>query len=175
MRRGALRDIRFAVSFVTILASSLPVHASRAQDGGDGEVEHRAVLEAGAAFAWDLGEQTNQYGGTLAVEVTPIEDWLELEFGLSAVTAHGRTEESADLLFKKPYRLSPKSEFMIGLGPELVRSGRRTSWGAEAVLDFMLWPRRDVGWYVEPGYEVVFRRGTGHAFNLAAGLLIGWR
>jgi hypothetical protein len=32
----------------------------------------------------------------------------------------------------------------------------------EAVLDFMFWPRRNIGWYVEPGYEITFRDGGQH-------------
>lgn len=167
-----MRAACFAVS-AGIVALLLPLHPANAQD--EEGAEHRAVLEVGGALAWDLGERTRQQGGTLAIEVTPIENWLELELGLSAVAAAGHTEASADLLFKKPYRLSSQSEFMFGLGPELVRSGQRTFWGTEAAADFMFWPRRDVGWYVEPGYEVVYRPGTGHAFNVAAGLLIGWR
>jgi hypothetical protein len=42
------------------------------------------------------------------------------------------------------------------------------------VVDFMFWPRKNVGWYVEPGYEVTFqssdrRQGLG----ISGGLLIG--
>jgi hypothetical protein len=73
---------------VGIVGLILPLHGSRAQE--EGAAEHRAVLEAGMALAWDLGERTRQTGGTLAIEVTPIENWLELELGLSAVTAAWR-------------------------------------------------------------------------------------
>jgi hypothetical protein len=150
-------------------------HPSYAQS--EPVAEHSVVFELGAALAKDLPAGAWQAGGTLAFEVTPIEDWLELEFGASAIRGAGRTETSADVLFKKPYQLSAKTEFMIGLGPEIVRSGSRTSLGAEAALDFMFWPykRKDVGWYVEPGYEVVFGHGTSRALNLSGGLLIGWR
>ena len=42
------------------------------------------------------------------------------------------------------------------------------------VADFMMWPRKNVGWYVEPGYEVTFRQHTTHrGFAIAVGLLLG--
>jgi len=50
-------------------------------------------------------------------------------------------------------------EFMIGLGPEIAHdSGREnggTFFGTEAVLDLMFWPRKNVGWYLEPGYGLL--------------------
>jgi hypothetical protein len=81
------------------------------------------------------------------------------------------------VLFKKPWRFSPRFEFMIGAGPELIHATGRergTFWAISSVLDFMFWPRRNLGWYVEPGYEVAFRHGTKHhGLAIAAGLLIG--
>jgi hypothetical protein len=134
------------------------------------------VLEVGAAFASDLSGHTWSRGGTVALEVTPIENWLELEVGVSALRGADGSDLSLDLLFKKPYRLSSRAELMIGMGPELVRGARRgTSIGVEAVLDFMFWPRDSIGWYVEPGYELVFHHGTHRALNVTGGLLIGWR
>jgi hypothetical protein len=139
------------------------------------EHEHRAVLEIGAAAARDLTGASGSGGGTLAVEVTPIENWLELEAGISLLRGAGESELSLDLLFKKPYRLSASSEMMIGLGPEIVRGAHAaTSAGVEAVVDLMFWPRRDVGWYVEPGYELVFHHGTRRGLNVAVGLLVGF-
>jgi hypothetical protein len=43
-----------------------------------------------------------------------------------------------------------------------------------AVLDFMFWPRRNIGWYAEPGYEIAVRDGTPHrGLGVSGGLLIG--
>jgi hypothetical protein len=164
-----------SVAGVSLLLAVLAAHPSSAQPVP--EAEHSVVFELGGAFAKDLPAGSWQSGGTLAFEVTPIEDWLELEFGASAMRGSGRTETSGDVLFKKPFQLSPKTEFMIGLGPEIVRLGSRTSLGAEAALDFMFWPfkHKDVGWYLEPGYELVFGHGSSRALNLSGGLLIGWR
>src|ERR1700719_3799236 len=66
--------------------------------------EHAAVLELGGAGEWGLTDSASHYGPTLAVEVTPIEHWLELEFGVTAFRNHGAKEWETDLLFKKPYQ-----------------------------------------------------------------------
>ena len=50
----------------------------------------------------------------------------------------------------------------------------RTFWGIEAVADLMFWPSRNLGWYVEPGYEATFPDGmTKGGMAIAVGLLIG--
>jgi hypothetical protein len=138
--------------------------------------DHAIVFELGAVGAWSRSDGL-QTGGTLAFEVTPIEHWLELEVGVTAVRSGGDAETSVDVLFKKPWRFSPSFEFMIGLGPELVHApgaDHRTYWGLSSVLDFMFWPRKNVGWYVEPGYELTRRDGaTQHGLGIAVGVLIG--
>ncbi len=59
----------------------------------------------------------------LAVEVTPIENWLELEAGITPLfSRHHSTEWDTDLLFKKPWTLSKKAELMVGVGPEWVHT-----------------------------------------------------
>jgi hypothetical protein len=141
------------------------------------DTDHAFVLEFGAAGDWEPAEGSVHRGGTFALEFTPIEGRLELECGVAALAANGGVEMPVDVLFKKPWRLSPQFEFMIGAGPEIVQAfgpNHATFWGGEAALDFMVWPRENVGWYVEPGYEVTFRTGTRHhGVALAAGLLIG--
>ena len=66
---------------------------------------------------------------------------------------------------------------MAGVGPSMAHGtgpDGGTFWGLSSVADFMLWPAKNVGWYVEPGYEVAFRdRSTHHGFGITAGLLIG--
>ena len=56
------------------------------------------------------------------MEVTPIEHWLELEAGVTPLFGRGSTEWDTDLLFKKPWTLSHKVEFMAGVGPEWIRT-----------------------------------------------------
>src|SRR5665213_729440 len=68
--------------------------------------EPAAVVELGGAPGWNLKDGGWTFGPTLAVEVTPIENWLELEMGVTATFRHHSTEWSTDLLFKKPWTLS---------------------------------------------------------------------
>jgi hypothetical protein len=138
--------------------------------------DHAVVLEIGAAGDWSRREGAHP-GATFAFEVTPVEHWLELEIGVTAIRSEDGTEVPVDVLFKKPWRFSSTFEFMIGIGPEIVRAtgpNASTFWGVSSVADFMFWPRRNVGWYVEPGYELTFHgRETHHGLSIAAGLLIG--
>jgi hypothetical protein len=142
------------------------------------EKEPAAVVELGVAPGWNLKGGEPSIGPTVAVEITPIENWLELEAGVTPTFAHHSTEWDTDLLFKKPWTLSKKAAFMFGVGPVWVHArenGMTTnSVGAEAVLDFMFWPsrRHRFGWYLEPGYEYNFGRGHEQSIGISGGLLI---
>jgi len=146
-----------------------------AQQSGEEPV---AVLELGAAPGWNLTNGRSSVGPTVAVEVTPIEKWLELEAGVTPSISPHSTEWDTDLLFKKPWDFSPNVEFMAGIGPEWIHSREsgvsRNSVGGEAVLDFMFWPGRKhkLGWYLEPGFGYDFGRGHERSIGISAGLLI---
>src|SRR5437764_1785227 len=122
--------------------------------------EPAAVLEIGAAPGWSLTDPGSSLGPTVAVEFTPIERWLELEIGVTPSFGRHSTEWSTDLLFKKPWDLTPKIEFMAGIGPAWVRTRSAGSTqhsvavAAEAIADFMFWtsPKHRWGWYLEPAY-----------------------
>ncbi|MGH9423539.1 MAG: hypothetical protein ACRD3J_26430 [Thermoanaerobaculia bacterium] len=141
------------------------------------EKDHAIVYELGWAADWSRSEGLQPKGGTVAFEVTPIENWLELEVGVTAIRSDGSTEIPVDLLFKKPWTFSPHFEFMLGVGPELIHAtgpNHGTFWGLSSVLDFMFWPTKNVGWYIEPGYEATFRDSATHnGVGMAAGLIIG--
>ena len=139
------------------------------------DVDHAVVFEIGAETDWSRSEGAHT-GGTFAFEVTPIEHWLELEFGVSVIPHPGGVEVPVDVLFKKPWRISRTVEFMAGVGPELIHSTaeRRTFWGLSAIGDLMMWPSRNVGWYLEPGIERSFVPGAhSTGFVMAAGVIIG--
>jgi hypothetical protein len=124
--------------------------------------EPAAVVELGGAVDSNVKGSGSSVGPTVAVEVTPIENWLELEVGVTSLFARHSTEWNVDLLFKKPWTLSKKVEFMLGVGPEWVHTTQysmtRNSVSGEGVLDFMFWPsaKQRFGWYLEPGYEYNF-------------------
>jgi hypothetical protein len=141
------------------------------------DADHAIVYEIGWAGDYAHAEGFQAKGATFAFEVTPIKDRLELEAGLTAIRANGVTETSVDLLFKKPWSFSKTVEFMAGVGPELIHAtgaDAGTFWGLSAVADFMFWPRKNVGWYLEPGYEADFRLGaTRQGLAIAGGLILG--
>jgi hypothetical protein len=144
----------------------------------DKEPEPAAIVELGGAAGRDLNGGGSSFGGDLAVEFTPIEKWLEIEAGTTPLFRRHSTEWDTDLLFKKPWTLSEKVEFMFGVGPEWIRTrayGVTTNAvGGEVVLDFMFWPssKRRFGWFLEPGYDYSFARGHERSIGISGGLLI---
>ena len=139
--------------------------------------EPAAIVEIGGAGEWGLNGGSG-FGPTVAVEVTPIEHWLELEAGVTPLFSRGQREWDTDLLFKKPWTLSKKVEFMAGIGPEWVnirQNGKTTNSPAfEAAGDFMFWPARKhrFGWYLEPAYDHGFGANHEQSIGMSAGLLI---
>jgi hypothetical protein len=138
-----------------------------------------AILELGSATSWNLSGGAATFAPNFAAEITPIENWLELEAGVSPFFTHNSTEWDTDLLFKKPWTLSRKAEFMFGVGPEWVHlkeNGRTSnSIAGEVAGDFMFWPtgRHRFGWFLEPAYDRSFARGHQQSIGMSGGLLIG--
>jgi hypothetical protein len=145
------------------------------------EKEAAGILELGAEPAHSLSRGGWTLSPTVAAEVTPIENWLELEFGVTPTFSHHSTEWDTDVLFKKPWTLSKKVEFMFGVWPEWIHireNGITTnSVAGEIALDFMFWPSptRRFGWYIEPAYDYTFGRSHHQAIGVSIGLLISVR
>ena len=144
----------------------------------DNEPEPAAIVELGGAGSWNLKGGASSFGADIAAEITPIENWLEIEAGVTPLFTRHSTEWDTDLLFKKPWTLSKKAEFMFGVGPEWVHTRQygvtTNSVAGEAVLDFMFWPsgKHRFGWYLEPGYDYNFARGHEQSLGITGGLLI---
>ncbi len=140
-----------------------------------------AIFELGAASSWNFSGGATTFAPNLAAEVTPIENWLELEAGVSPFYTRNATEWDTDLLFKKPWTLSKTAEFMAGIGPEWVhlrQNGKvSNSISGEVAGDFMFWPggKHRFGWYLEPAYDYSFAGGHQQSIGMSAGLLIGIR
>jgi hypothetical protein len=147
---------------------SLFVTSAQAEDK-----EPSAIIELGGAGGWGLPGASN-FGPSAAVEVTPIKNWLEIEAGVSPMFSHGRAEWDSDIIFKKPFTISDKVEFMIGARPQWTFSPGGTKIGAELAADFMFWPTPDrkYGWFLEPTYSYSFINGRDQSLGLTAGLLI---
>lgn len=130
------------------------------------------MLEIGPAAEWPLQGDTPNYGANIAIEREIIEGWLEIEIGMSGLWTAGRGELSWDLLFKKPFTLSPTVELMIGAGPSFSQpiNGDAGTVGITFALDLMVWPTQRVGWFVEPTFSIT--PGTGQtSLGATAGLL----
>lgn len=141
--------------------------------------EPAAIVEIGGAAFHGLTGEGASLGPAVALEVTPIENRLELEAGATALFRRHSTEWSSDVIFKKPWTLSKKVEFTAGIGPEWIHARQYSmttnSLGGEVSADFMYWPssaKHKVGWYVEPGYEYSFGRGHEQSLGVSGGLLI---
>jgi hypothetical protein len=140
--------------------------------------EPAAVVEIGAAPGWSITAAGGSFSPTAAIEVTPIEDWLEIEVGITPTFTRHSTEWDTDILFKKPWTLSKKVEFMFGVGPEWINTSKygltTNSVAAEVALDFMFWPARKhkFGWYLEPAYDHSFWGSREQSVGMSGGLLI---
>ena len=78
-----------------------------------------AIIELGAAPSQSLTGGGASFGSDFAVEFTPIENWLEIEAGVTPLFSRDSTEWDTDLLFKKAWTLSQKAN----LWPVSVQSG----------------------------------------------------
>jgi hypothetical protein len=171
-RRGTGR----ATKFLSIVALFPCFGCAFAQP--DDQKEPVAILEIGGAPGWSITGGGSSFSPTAAIEFTPIENWLELEAGVTPTFSRHSTEWDTDLLFKKPWTISKKVEFMFGVGPEWIHTRKfgitTNSVGAEVALDFMFWPtvKHRFGWYLEPGYDYNFGRGHEQSIGMSGGLLI---
>jgi hypothetical protein len=144
----------------------------------DRDSEPAAIVELGGAASWNVNSGGSSVGADAAIEFTPIENWLEIEVGTTPLFTRHSTEWDTDLLFKKPWTLSKKAEFMVGIGPEWVHTSQygiqTNAIGAEFALDFMYWPggKHKFGWFVEPSYDYTFGHGHEKSIGVSWGLLI---
>jgi hypothetical protein len=182
------RVFRLAVASLFMFIGCLPAHGQVAPQQSptraettDNDKENKAILEVGAATSWNVSGGAATFAPNLAAEIEPIENWLELELGISPFYTHIAKEWDIDLLLKKPWTLSRKAEFMLGIGPQWVhlkQSGRWTNTLAgEVAGDFMFWPngKHRFGWYLEPAYDYSLARGHQKSLGISFGLLVGLR
>ena len=165
----AARSVLLAALFLFFAGNALAQSADN---------EPAAVLELGGAASWNTKNGESSFGPSAAIEVTPIENWLEIEAGVTPLFRRHSTEWDTDILFKKPWTLSRKAEFMFGVGPEWVHTDeggvKTNSVAGEAIWDFMFWPsaKHRFGWYLEPSYDYSFGRGHEQSAGMTGGLLI---
>jgi len=64
------------------------------------EKDPAAIVELGQATGWNVKGGAATFAPDIAIEVTPIENWLELELGTTPFFTRNKTEWDTDLLFK---------------------------------------------------------------------------
>jgi hypothetical protein len=167
--RGAIAGGRI-VCVTMVAAMALCAGAASAEEK---EKEPVAVLELGAAGAWDI-HGGSAFGPAAAVEFEPIKNYLVIEAGLTPFfDSDRRAEWDFDLLFRHSFELSRTVEFEPGIGPSWTSSGQV---GASVSLEFMMWPwqERKYGWFIDPSYSVTAGHGqTQQTLGVAVGLLFG--
>jgi hypothetical protein len=154
-----------------------PLHrrgpAIAAPDQG-AERDHLVILELGASGEREISEHTSHIGPVVGLEVEPIENWLEIELGVSTNRSQGARNWEIELPFKKPFRLSGAIEVMPGLGPiwtHTTQPGARSSvWDAVAVIDLFVWRTRHLGWFLEPSYGISLGYGNKKSVGLTGGI-----
>ncbi len=127
---------------------SVNAFAQKALIDSGSNKEPIAVGELGAAASLDVKGGKSSFGYSAAVEITPIEDWLELELGGTPTFGSHLRETDIDFLFKKPWTFSSKLEFMLGAG------------------------KHQFGCYLEPAFDYGFSREHEQSVGISAGLLI---
>ena len=178
------RAFTLAVASLCTFINCLPAHGQASAQESSTRVdtaENKAIFELGGATSWDLSGGAATFGPNVAVEIEPIEKWLELELGVSPFYTHTAKEWDTDLLFKKPWTLSRKAEFMLGIGPQWVHLKQKGRWtntvSGEIAADFMFWPngKHRFGWFLEPAYDYSLAKGHQKSIGMSFGILIGVR
>jgi hypothetical protein len=145
------------------------------------EKEPAAIVGIGAAMGWNTAGGAAVYAPYISGEKVIIRRWLEVEAGTARFFTPDSAEWDTDLLFKKPWTISRRAEFMIGVGPEWVRvrqDGKTiSSVAGEVAADLMFWPgyRHRVGWFFEPVFDYSFAGGHAKTVGMSAGLVIAIR
>lgn len=180
-----------AILTTLIILCSYPVCAQTARQTTRSHTEKEEPIligEIGGSINRSLQQPETMAGPTLGIEWTPLKERLELEFDINQNFGKAGNELSFDLLFKKPWTLSNKFEFMLGVGPEFsimknkITTANTTTtatntWGAELATDFMYWPfqKKKFGFFVEPNYDYSFSTGNEQSIGIEGGLLVGIR
>jgi hypothetical protein len=82
-------------------SSQAPSQWQEAREDKDSKV----ILELGAATNWNFSGGAATFAPNLAAEITPIENWLEIEAGISPFYTRKSTEWGTDLLFIYVHRM----------------------------------------------------------------------
>ena len=167
LKRGAVPGLIAALS---LLAGEVQAE--------DKERESIGELEIGVAGEWSLPGGRSSFGPSAAIELTAIQDRLEIELGVSPLFANGQTAWGTELIFKTPVFSFDNMVVTFGLGPgwqhKVGGGGATNTLVGEVQLDFQFWqlPERKLGWFVEPSYGYSFGAEHEQSLGVTVGLLI---
>jgi hypothetical protein len=160
---------------IVILSFPLAAQAQEKDDDGDDANEPPTQLEIGPEFEVPFHGEHPGYGGSITIQVTPIPNWLEFEFGVGALASSGNTELEAEFMFEKPFQITSTIEFMIEVGPGVSRSTEADEGGTllniETETGFFIWPNKNLGWYASMGWSDALKNGA-QSISADAGVLI---
>jgi hypothetical protein len=159
----------FAISLFFSLIGS---YAFAQDEDGD----HSVVWMLGGAIDQNVSESRTNLGPTVSAEFNVIDDWLEVEVGTQFLTTKSPHELGGQVIFKKPFQLSPDVEFMVGAGPTIDRptSGYQgNQYGVALAMDLMVWTTKDLGWFVSPEYNYGVGISKDRSIGLSVGLIFG--
>lgn len=93
--------------FGQVAHDSSSMHLTEASSDTDDDTV--AILEVGAATNWNFSGGAATFAPNFAVECTPIDNWLELEAGVSPFYTRNSTEWDTDFLLRSrgPYPRRP--------------------------------------------------------------------
>ena len=142
------------------------------------EEENKIVVGIGGAGEYAFKENSIAPGGNIMFEASLIEGWLTLGLSVSALKGAEGAEVPIDLLIKKPFKLAPAVEMIVGIGPEFLyvstAEGPNVFVGGELAVGFLFWPSKHVGFWIEPAYDLVAKDGLSQSIAVSGGVLIGW-
>jgi len=122
--------------------------------------------------ALDHGHTSHLGGGGIFAEVMVIPEWLEIELEVRIFSGHG-TSLPIDLLFKKPFHLSSKTDFFLGVGPTVVPvfapGGNTTHFGGAFVAGIYYWLTPHLGVVLEADYNLISSHGAVHELGSGVG------
>jgi hypothetical protein len=168
--------MRGCVVFALIAVAAACPRPARADERG-ADPERTIILGIGGAGELEVPSITPHAGANIMFEWEAIESWLEIEADLSILRIANGYELPIAVLFKKPFRLTPRFEYMIGLGPQVVRvagATTETHYGGEVALDLMYWHTPRSGAWVEPAYDFTLGTGASQSLGITAGAMVGW-
>ena len=87
-----------AVLCLSVWAQNSPERSVNKRQKANEDQDPSVIMEVGVATNWNFSGGAATFAPNLAAEVTPIENWLELEAGVSPFFTRNSTNRERDLI-----------------------------------------------------------------------------